>query len=187
MGRGQSLRPSIEGFLVGGLLVIHSTAAQAQALSAENIPPQVEISEIAVGLSMKQGGGGCYIRCRAYSIRVQGPGIVEYTDSGGEPRDPPQQRTITREEFLSVLNRFLAARFLEAPAEYSITGRAAITGDAVQFLGRVGGTDAPTWYLALRIGTLVRTVQLESDYPPEMEQLRMLLDGIGGPTAWQKQ
>ncbi len=79
------------------------------------------LSEIEMELQVS-GGDGCSGRCVAYRVQILGgAGLVTYTDFGGEPRDAPQQREISTEEIVAVLNQFLRARFLDAQPKLSET------------------------------------------------------------------
>ena len=178
-------RTGIAWAVLSGILGLCSIAGQAQELTARNVPDHVPPSEVEIGLDFERGGGGCFGRCLAYSVRLRGPGVVEYTDRGGEPRDAPRRREIPRQEFAAVLNDFLAAGFLYAPAGY-VPRRATATPDSVIFRMK-GGADFPTWTLSLRLGEPTKSVRLRIEYPPDLERLRKLVDDLGGPKAWSKQ
>ena len=127
--------------------------------------------------------GGCVGRCIAYRVVIRGDGVVEYNDLGGEPRDPPQRRTIPVDEVVSLVNEFVRTRFVDAPAKYVGDSKYLREGDSLRLLGS-GGADGPEWDLTLRVGTLVKTVHLYMGFPAQFGRLRDLVERIGGPKAW---
>lgn len=159
-----------------------STRAAQSATPSLGMPATVPLSEIEMTLEHRVSGG-CLGRCVAYRVVVRGPGIVDYRDFGGEPRPPDRQRTISGDEFVSILNAFVGARFFDAAASYTTAPQVRRDGEMVRFDARAG-VDGPEWDLTLRVGSQVKSVHLYMGFPSELAALRDLLDRVGGPGAW---
>jgi hypothetical protein len=163
--------------------------AQQPVSQAQNAPAaagrMVPLSDIEMELQVS-GGDGCSGRSMAYRLQILGgAGLVTYTDFGGEPRDAPQQREISTEEIVAVLNQFLRARFLDAQPIYTGCPVALLRGASVQMVSylTIGASEQK---LSLRIGAQRKDVSLFTDYPTDLGQLRDRLVEIGGPKAWRK-
>ena len=142
-----------------------------------------------VEIQWRSGGGdGCASpHCADYQITLRGDGVVTVEDLGwgGEPpRLPVQTRSIKEDEFISVLNQLLDARFLEAPAEI-VKSRVARRKDGLLYFYYGGGGSDPWTDLTLRAGLYRKTVRLPySDTTPTA--LRSVVDRIwrvGGVNA----
>ena len=120
-------------------------------------------------------------------ITLRGDGVVRAEDlgwGGQPPRLPVQTRSIKEDEFVTVLNQLLDARFLEAPAELVRTRVAQRKGDQLYFYFSGGGSDS--WVdLTLHAGSYRKTVRLhdlETTTPAALRSVRDRIWTIGGIT-----
>ncbi|MGE0704039.1 MAG: hypothetical protein AB7P22_08910 [Vicinamibacterales bacterium] len=151
------------------------------------LPTSAGLSEVEIRLDEIGGGGGCSGRCMKYRVTIRGDGVVDYTDFGGEPRDPPGRKSIAVDDVVELLGEFFRARFTETLPSYTPPRQAVLRdGDVLRFDVRQTWIDSGSWNLSLRVGDYGKTIHL--DYygaPAEFLRLRERIDAIGGPTAWQ--
>lgn len=146
------------------------------------LPTTAKLSEVEIRLNY-EGGEGCAGRCIAYRVTIRGDGSVEYEDVGGKPRDPLRRRSVPVDEVVSLVNEFLRARFVDARSVYNDMPIAQRQGDSLQFLGQ--GASGSRTTLTMRVATWTKTVQLNFGYPQDYNRLLVLVELIGGPTAWK--
>jgi hypothetical protein len=171
-------------FLVLGVLAGDTFDAIGQTATSVRLPAEVPLADIEMTLELQAGGGGCLGRCMAYRVVIDGTGLVDFDDLGGEPRTPHQRRTLPPDEAVSLLNDFLSAHFFDQPSSYNGRQMAQRNGDSVQILQR-GSIDGGIWVLSLQLGQQRKAVRLVLDEPDELKRLRGRMVALGGPDAWK--
>ena len=159
----------------------------ASSQSGTELPYSVKTTDVEI-LWQSGGGDGCAsTHCANYLITLRGDGVVRAEDlgwGGQPPRLPVQTRSIKEDEFVTVLNQLLDARFLEAPAELVRTRVAQRKGDQLYFYFSGGGSDS--WVdLTLHAGSYRKTVRLhdlETTTPAALRSVRDRIWTIGGIT-----
>jgi hypothetical protein len=147
------------------------------------LPTMAKLSEVEIHLTYRTSGG-CLGRCVAYRVAIRGDGSVEYEDIGGEPRDPPRRRSVAVDEVVSLVNEFLHARFVDARSVYGDLPIADRQGDSLRFLSQ-GACDLPESTLTLGLAAWTKTVRLNFGYPKDYARLPVLVELLGGPSAWK--
>ena len=139
---------------------------------------QTPLSEIEIRLEQVSCG---MIACPRYEVIVHGDGIVEYHRADTYES---RVRNISPDDVVAVVNKFLAAHFLDGPDAYDrylpqIVRQGEVVEPASMTVTDVGRSD-----LALRIGSRTKQVVLSYGYPASIRELRELVDRIGGPDVW---
>jgi hypothetical protein len=146
-----------------------SRSADERRPDGTALPDSVKPTDVEI--QWRSGGGdGCASpHCANYQITLRGDGVVSVEDLGwgGEPpRLPIQTRSIKEDEFITLLNQILEARFIEIPAPSATPRRARRTADSVYFYYDGGGS-APWVDLTLRAGSYRKTLRVPySDTTP---------------------
>jgi hypothetical protein len=157
--------------------------AQHSAKSLLVLPNSVPLSEVEIRWQCG-GGDGCKGGgCTNYRIAVRGDGRVTLEDlgrGGNPPKAAPQQRSISADDAVVLINQLLKARFLEA---FEGTRVAVRKGNSLFFYGPGGGS-GPWVDLTLRVGPSAKTVRVDERTPTELQSLRDRIWKIGGPKAW---
>jgi hypothetical protein len=165
--------------VINGLLAVQA--------SPQNIELPYSLKSSDVEILWESGGGeGCASsHCAHYRITLRGDGVVTVEDlgwGGQPPRLPVETRSIKEDEFTTVLNQLLDARFLEAPADLVKTRIAQRKGDLVYFY-YVGGGIGSWVDLTLHAGSYRKTVRLhdlETTTPAALRSVRDRIWTIGG-------
>jgi len=206
-------RPVLGRWSLAALLIVHvacspaSAPARQQSAGAASSPaagsgPAGErkadgtelpdsVKPTDVEIQWRSGGGdGCASpHCADYQITLRGDGVVKVEDLGwgGEPpRLPVQTRSIKEDEFITLLNQILEARFIEIPVPSATPRIARRKGDSVYFYYGGGGSGSAPWVdLTLHAGSYRKTLRVPySDTTPAA--LRSVVDRIwriGGVNA----
>jgi hypothetical protein len=152
------------------------------------LPYSLKLTDVEIQWQSGGGDGCASPHCADYRITLRGDGAVRVEDlgwGGQPPRLPVQTRSIKEDEFITVLNQLLDARFLEAPADLVKTRVAQRKGDLLYFYYHGGGSDS--WVdLTLRAGSYRKTVRLhdlETTSPAALRGIRDRIWRIGGINA----
>ena len=98
-----------------------------------------------------------------------------------------QKRPLGEDEFVSILNQLLEARFLDAPTEFPPTRVAMRKGELLYFY-RHGKTSGAGWVdLTLRAGAYQKTLRIGNRdmTPVELRRVKEQIWTLGGPDAWR--
>jgi hypothetical protein len=176
--RGNLTRPICACLVLSCLLapVLHG---QSQPLPASIAPNEIEIR-----MTRNIGGGCPEPRCVYYRVTIRGDGMVRYEDLA-QPPVPERSRKVPVDETLTLMNEFLRVRFLERPERY-VGHSAYVLQDGLLSLRGMDLSTGASWDLSLRIGSVQKSVHLQSGIPDDLGTLRDLVDKLGGPGAWAR-
>lgn len=151
------------------------------------LPYRAAVTDVEIEWQSGGGDGCASPHCANYRITLRGDGVVRVEDLGWgsqPPRLPVEKRSIKEDEFMTILNQLLEARFLEAPAELVRTRVAQRKGDQIYFYFGGGGSDS--WVdLSLHAGSYRKTVRLhdlETTTPAALRSVRDRIWTIDGVT-----
>jgi TonB family protein len=165
----------------GTLLSLMLVGSLFTAMSAVLVA-QVPLADVEVRL-VRTPTGGCLGPCLDYTVVIRGDGTVEYRGTGLV--EGLRTRSISPDDAVALVNEFLRAKFFNALDTYAACCASLVRkGDAVELSGIVSADD-PYAAVTLRIGARTKTVILRRDFPQDLGRLPELVDGIGGPQAWQ--
>jgi hypothetical protein len=196
--------PVLSRWILAALLVVHvacspasdparqqlaATAASSPAASSgpagerkadgTELPDSVKPTDVEIQWRTGGGDGCASPHCADYEITLRGDGVVrvEHLGWGGEPpRLPVETRSIKENEFITLLNQILEARFIEIAVPSVTPRRARRIADSVYFYYGGGGS-APWVDLTLRAGSYRKTLRVPySDTAPAA--LRSVVDRI---------
>ena len=163
--------------LVMVVLFMAALLGQAPVLPTSLSPNDVEIR------MTRENHGGCpEPRCVHYRVTISGDGAVRYEDLASPPV-PSRNRRVPVDDVVALVNDFVRARFLEAPARFVGQSFYVLRNRQLE-LHHSGGADHPTWDLSFRLGAVQNSVHLELGIPDYLGRLTDLVDKIGGPGAW---
>ena len=145
-------------------------------------PAEIPLDQVLISMERT----GCYGECPTYSVTINGDGRVVFEGKQFVAHVGSAQIQIAKVGVISLVNRFLAVRFFDLPANYDVISsvRPGSRGGLIVLTHSI--TDVPNTILRLRLGGQDHTILMRYQVPTELKELALAVDELAETTKWVK-
>jgi 5'-nucleotidase (lipoprotein e(P4) family) len=125
----------------------------------------------------------CFGSCPVYNVTLSGTGEVRYEGRQYVKQTGIHTSQLPQERVLRLVDRLLAARFLDANEEYVGSDHISASKDRLK-LGRAFTSDADSVVLTLALGETRKTVRVVDSDPLGLREIADQIDSVVGIEQW---